>query len=151
MVDPDDTEEEEDRDVQGEPDEGDADPRDPRKLAWLSGGLGESWNRQGEPLTLAEWGALLEDKSEDERAAYKRVAEDTLPNRRWVSTVWLGLNHRFGPGKPLIFETMIAQLAEDEDEPHEWLDYQMRYATEAEALAGHDEAIAWALDGQHDG
>ena len=115
----------------------------------LGEGRGMYYNRQGEALNLAEWAALLEDLgTEEARDAYKRVAQDDLPNGRWVSTVWLGLNHRFGRGPPLIFETMIAQNSEDEDGVHTWLDYQRRYATEAEALAGHDEAVAWALDGE---
>lgn len=46
-----------------------------------------------------------------------------------VSTVFLGLNHNFGSGKPLIFETMIfgGKYNEDMD----------RYSTWDEASAGH--------------
>jgi len=42
-------------------------------------------------MTLLEWGAALEDRQIDKR----RVAETTLPNGRWVSTVWMGLDHNF--------------------------------------------------------
>ena len=46
-----------------------------------------------------------------------------------VSTVWLGLDHSYDGGPPLIFETMVFGGG---------LDLEMeRYSTEAEALAGH--------------
>jgi hypothetical protein len=67
-----------------------------------------------------------------ENPEYKIVKQDTLANGKFVSTVWLGLNHNFGRGKPLIFETMIFP---HEGEWHE-LDVQ-RYATETEAKEGH--------------
>jgi hypothetical protein len=39
---------------------------------------------------------------------HKRVNETTLPNGLWVSTVWLGLDHRHDDsGPPLIFESMV--------------------------------------------
>ena len=68
----------------------------------------------------------------------KRVAETTLPNGRWVSTVWMGLNHRFGDGPPLIFETMVFPSRDDMGD----LDSD-RYSTEAEAFAGHERMVAW--------
>lgn len=50
-----------------------------------------------------------------------------------VSTVFLGLNHRWGGGPPLIFETMIFGGEHDE--------YQERYSTWQEAEAGHKRAV----------
>jgi hypothetical protein len=41
---------------------------------------------------------------------YVCVAETTLTlngEEVDVSTIWLGINHRFGDGAPLIFETMV--------------------------------------------
>ena len=35
------------------------------------------------------------------------VGYDVLPNGIRVSTVWLGINHNFLGGRPLIFETML--------------------------------------------
>ena len=64
--------------------------------------------------------------------AYKRVAETTLPDGKWVSTVWLGLNHNWDDGPPLIFETMVFQSREN----LETVD-QDRYATEDDAIIGH--------------
>jgi hypothetical protein len=89
------------------------------------------FDREGKPITLEQWAQLFEN------AAYKRVAEATLPDGKWVSTVWLGLDHSFmDEGPPVIFETMVFSSKEDMDE----LD-QRRYSTEAEALAGHHEAV----------
>jgi hypothetical protein len=67
---------------------------------------------------------------------YKIIKQEDLPNGYWVSTVWLGLDHRFGDttGLPVIFETMVFN--------HKWgrsmADHDMeRYCTEEEARAGH--------------
>ncbi len=57
----------------------------------------------------------------------------------WVSTVWLGLDHRFGgPGSPIIFETM--SFSKHKPPGHE--DLTWRYSIEAEARAGHERAVA---------
>lgn len=48
----------------------------------------------------------------------------------WVSTVWLGLDHNFGHGKPLIYETMVFRgICSDID--------TKSYSTKKEAAAGH--------------
>src|SRR3990167_7234062 len=52
--------------------------------------MNDKFDKQGKPLTLKEWAKLLENSE------YKRVAETTLPNGKWVSTVWMGLDHNFG-------------------------------------------------------
>jgi len=52
-----------------------------------------------------------------------------------VSTVFLGLSHQFGDGPPLIFETMIFGGPDDQE-------YQERYSTWEEAVAGHARAVA---------
>lgn len=46
-----------------------------------------------------------------------------------VSTVFLGLDHRFGDGPPLVFETLVFGGTEDGEGD--------RYSTYAEAVAGH--------------
>ncbi|MEU6674851.1 hypothetical protein [Streptomyces sp. NPDC046925] len=51
-----------------------------------------------------------------------------------VSTVWLGLNHQFGDGPPLLFETMVFGSERTEQ-------YTDRYSTLAEAEAGHAETV----------
>ncbi len=98
------------------------------------------YDRQGKQITHAEWGALFEVGGVF--AASREVAETMLPSGRWISTVRLGLDHRIGVGPPLIFETMISDRGE---ERAIWLDYQERYSTEAQALVGHEAAVAWAI------
>lgn len=66
----------------------------------------------------------------------RRVATDTLPGDVLVSTVFLGLDHNFGRGLPLLFETMI--LGGEHD------GYSDRYTTWDEAEAGHAKALAMA-------
>ena len=70
---------------------------------------------------------------------YKRVAQTTLPDGTWISTVWLGIDHGFmcGASRPIIFETMVFRSKTDMTE----LDID-RYATEAEARAGHEAMVA---------
>ena len=89
------------------------------------------YDRQGYSMPANEWAESFGKQS------YKRVAETTLPDGKWVSTVWLGLDHRFGDdGLPLIFETMVFNSKVTMQE----LDVA-RYSTEAEAIAGHAERV----------
>lgn len=59
----------------------------------------------------------------------RRVAHDVVGAVR-VSTVFLGLDHQFGNGPPLLFETMTFGPNDDGQEEH-------RYSTWDEAEAGH--------------
>jgi len=80
---------------------------------------------------LVTWAEQFE--SVDDR----RVAYDELSAEVNVSTVFLGLDHRFGrDGPPILFETMIFGGPHDE--------YQERYSTWDEAVAGHKRALALA-------
>lgn len=68
------------------------------------------------------WGRWFE-------TADRHVAQEERDGVR-VSTVFLGLDHRFGgDGPPILFETMIFGGPHDED--------QNRYCTWEEAEAGH--------------
>jgi len=60
------------------------------------------------------------------------VADDTFGKIR-VSTIFLGLDHNFGGGKPILFETMIFGGKHDQ--------YQERYHTWEEAEKGHKKAV----------
>lgn len=51
-----------------------------------------------------------------------------------VSTVFLGINHNWEAGPPILFETMVFGGALD--------DTIWRYSTRKEALAGHDAVVA---------
>lgn len=59
-----------------------------------------------------------------------------------VSTVDLGIDHSFGFGKPLYYETMI--FSDNARNPFEY--YQDRYTTQKEAIKGHLEAIEFVKD-----
>jgi len=92
----------------------------------------EYYDRGGNPITLQEWSTKFED------VEYKRVAESHV-GPLWVSTVWLGSDHRFtGEGPPIIFETMV--FNQDDDNPWDE-EICVRYCTEEEALKGHQEVV----------
>lgn len=54
-----------------------------------------------------------------------------------ISTVDLGIDHSFGFGKPLYYETMI--FSDSGENRFEY--YQDRYTTQEEAVKGHEEAV----------
>lgn len=86
-------------------------------------------NEQGDPVpcdSSMEWALWFEYSN-------RQVALDERGDVR-VSTVFLGLDHSFNHGPPLLFETMVFGGPEDEA--------QERYTTRAEALVGH---AAWVL------
>jgi hypothetical protein len=72
--------------------------------------------------------------------ARRRVAFDDLGAGVTVSTVFLGLDHQFGSGPPLLFETMIFGGQLDE--------FQARYSTWDQAIAGHAKAVKRARAAQ---
>jgi hypothetical protein len=85
------------------------------------------FDRNGQPLGTMDWAFRFADWS------YKRVAKTKVGDVE-VSTVWLGLDHGYEDTGPLIFETLVFGGP---------LDGEMeRYATEAEALAGHEAMVA---------
>jgi len=63
----------------------------------------------------------------------RRVALTVLGPGVEVSTVFLGIDHQFGDGPPLLFETMLFSDYEEK----EW-----RYSTWDEAAAGHERVVA---------
>lgn len=73
---------------------------------------------------LLRWGQWMQ--SADRRVAFDIIGEQE------VSTVFLGLDHQWGIGPPLLFETMVFAFGSSLDERCE------RYATWADALTGHD-------------
>lgn len=106
-----------------------------RKLRRKLGDGGPSWsmyfNRQGQPIGLGDWAVLFEDRS------YQILVQTWTLSGAWVSTVWLGMDHGFRAidgGPPIIFETMAWSDGNDM--------LQDRYATESEAIAGHEATVA---------
>lgn len=88
--------------------------------------------RDGTPATDMK---AIDEKLHD--PTYKIIKQETLDTGYWLSTVWLGLDHRFGDGPPLIFETMVFP---NSDDLHD-LDME-RYSTEDGARQGHEEMKA---------
>jgi hypothetical protein len=63
-----------------------------------------------------------------EKGTERHVADETINGHR-ISTVFLGVDHSFGQGPPLLFETMVfgGSLNQEQD----------RYTTWEQAEAGH--------------
>lgn len=89
------------------------------------------YDRAGAPISMEEWRAKFEDRD------YQRVRWTQISPDVEVSTVWLGLDHNYsGDGPPIIFETMIFGGSMSED--------IQRYATEEQAITGHELMVALA-------
>lgn len=85
------------------------------------------------PAELMQWARWMELSRADNSF---RVAE-TMVGDLWVSTVFLGLDHRFvGDGPPIVFETMVFSGEHGYDEN------MARYCTYDEALDGHNTLVA---------
>jgi len=87
--------------------------------------------KDGKPVEesdITAWGRWM-------KTAERHVANDELPGVR-ISTVFLGLDHQWGAGPPILYETMIFGGAHD--------GYQARYHTREDAVAGHAEALTVA-------
>ena len=62
----------------------------------------------------------------------RHIARDEIGDVT-VSTVFLGIDHSWGDGDPILFETMIFGGKHDQ--------YQVRYSTRIEAIHGHADAV----------
>jgi len=137
-----------------------------RQADWtqlMAGGIApRCYDRQGFPIpgtddapasAVLNWARRFE-------ADGNRVACDELPDGSYLSTVWLGIDHSMGLGRPVLFETMRfrgesqprlrgrRRLIEGEGEVLDFPDpvdgeltTGLRYATEEEALAAHHEIV----------
>lgn len=96
--------------------------------------------KQGEPVpaSAAEFGEWLQHAKETDRRIAATMVQRGVPGtapgdvagvRVDVSTVFLGLNHAFGDGEPLLYETMVF------GGPHDGR--QLRCSTREEAVALH--------------
>lgn len=112
----------------------------------------DMFDREGKAITAERWGELhaqgVEPDGRYGPQSYVRVGEDVVDGVT-VSTVWMGIDHGFADGRPVIFESMIFGGDHDQE--------QMRYCTEEEAIKGHAEAVHdlragmppwWAYGGQ---
>lgn len=93
------------------------------------------YDRHGSPIDAATADRLLRDK-QYRRIALTEITSASDPDITWrVSTVWLGTNHDFDGGPPIIFETMVFADGSMDDK------YMDRYAIEEQARAGHAEIV----------
>jgi hypothetical protein len=99
-----------------------------RTLYWILDEAGEP-----QPADVLTWGYWFERASKDRSriVAQDRDERDGTKDVM-VSTVFLGLDHAFSNGPPVLWETMIMGGPLD--------GYQRRYSTRGAALAGHAEA-----------
>jgi hypothetical protein len=102
------------------------------------------FDKNGQPINEHRVFELRYNRPRSENAGavsdYARIGLDQVGDAK-VSTVWLGLNHEYLPGRPpLIFETMIFG--------GEHGGYCARYSTEAAAVAGHAAVVAALTAGE---
>lgn len=76
------------------------------------------------------------------------IGKTLFTNTVEISTVFLAMDHQFGDGPPLVFESMIFGETGDPEYPD---NYQDRYTTVQEALAGHERLVSnvgkqWVID-----
>lgn len=87
-------------------------------------------DEHGEPmpeLDLHKWAAWFETSGEKRRVANTEIGSVH------ISTVFLGLDHNYGKGPPLLYETMIFGGEHD--------GYQTRGSTRVHALKMHQDAV----------
>jgi hypothetical protein len=99
------------------------------------------YNMEGEPISRREGLKLFGDDPNLRRVAFTRIEEGEHVGVE-ISTVLLVINHQFGEGPPIIFETMVFHDGDG------WRgEEQRRYSTKEEALAGHREIVAKITSG----
>lgn len=87
------------------------------------------YDRAGVPMDdVMSWAESFDHANR--RVGFTTVTGGNPPRTYEISTVHLGLDHGWGDGPPIIFETMVFGLDDDD----EMMD---RYSTEAQAREGH--------------
>jgi hypothetical protein len=85
------------------------------------------------PCSLIEWATQGEDPRRRTADDPWRVDRTPLFDDVYVSTVFLGLDHQYGDGPPLLFETMVFGLDDE---------YYDRCSTWEQAEAQHTRVVA---------
>lgn len=93
--------------------------------------LDEAGNPVEEPNILA-WAKWVGENQNQKHLRKTFFNEQKI----MVSTVFLGMNHAFDDGPPILWETMVFGIEE----------YCDRYRTKAEALEGHEKAVLWVME-----
>jgi hypothetical protein len=86
------------------------------------------YDRQGKEIDFETWGNFFQDKSYQIVTQFEETRGDGTQIK--ISTVWLGIDHNFLGGPPLIFETII--FGDCPFDQSQW-----RWTTEQEAIEGH--------------
>lgn len=93
------------------------------------------------PMTLDDprWRTMFSNSPGDLEHDARRVAISRVD--RWqVSTVFLAIDHNWGSGPPVLWETMVFG-------PEPWTDWQDRYTSREAAEAGHQRVVEALLRG----
>jgi hypothetical protein len=88
-------------------------------------------------VSLDEWATAVESRHAGGEDAW-RVAADAIGEDMWVSTVFLGMNHAFGAGPDLWYETMVFAR-------ETWAEIDqacLRWSTRGAAVDGHTLVVA---------
>ena len=75
---------------------------------------------------MLEWARWMEEED-------NLIKKTTIANEIVISTIFLGLDHSFGKGDPILFETMVSGGKYDQ--------YQERYCTIDTAEEGHRKVV----------
>jgi len=94
------------------------------------------YNIKGEPISQAEGLEWYGPRNSE-----RQVAKTKLESGEEVSTVFLVINHAFGDGPPILFETMIFGGEYDQE--------CVRYTTLAYALVGHGKVCGLLQEGKN--
>ena len=109
--------------------------------------LDENGDPQPEPDTL-KWAEWFEHAS--------RIVQQDQIGDAFVSTVFLALDHRYGPGDPILWETMIFQgeseitLPSGRKKKFKQEQWMARYTSKDAAIAGHMKAVEMVKASQRD-
>lgn len=106
--------------------------------------IGYTLDSKHNPLPQVDvlyWGRWFAENDRHVRKSYVRGY--------YVSTVFLGIDHSWSGGKPVLFETMIFPLSKKGGEIiHFAEDFCDRYCTWDEAVAGHARAVKMVRSGK---
>lgn len=101
--------------------------------------LGLYFDKNGVSITMHEMAALRASEE------YSVIRKTVLPNGSLVSTVWLGIDHGYNSPVPIVFETMSFKRGDNGE--IDWGGvHSNRYATEEEAIKGHEHIVKLMME-----
>lgn len=86
-----------------------------------------------EESDILKWGKWFSENNERRVIRKTKIDNGNIV----VSTVFLGINHNFRDGEPLIFETMVFCI----NELNPMHNYQLRYSDKVSAVSGHKKIV----------